>query len=383
MIKKLMTVLFAMVLPLFLLAACSNESNDEDHESAEASAESNYTDIESCAEYAVDQLKSVLKNPSSLIVNNLYAVEADDCYIFEIDYSAENGFGGMNRDDLFIAVNSIEGGFAVRTYGAGAFSEAENQMYSSQFFTKYSKISGYYIFDPETCLVIGIDESGIDSTIDQTVELTGEMKGEKSDSTGFGGAWDFEVRDDPFLKVVYFTEGTDLSWYKQFTGAPYEITISAIKDADGHYREAEIVEDTIRDATIDDRLQRFNYYDRTILKNTITDTGMEAISPDDIEALLTDATFSVRNNYSGGPHTITFNSDGTVNSNYTYNGQEYSMYEAWRVENGSVVCTDTFTSSLSGEPVTKDYYFTPYRYDETRYLLIDQNGDYSMVLTQK
>lgn len=383
MIKKLMTVPFAMVLPLFLLTSCSNESNDEDHESAEASAESNYTDIESCAGYAVDQLKSVLKNPSSLIVNNLYAVEADDCYIFEIDYSAENGFGGMNRDDLFIAVNSIESGFAVHTYGAGAFSEAENQMYSSQFFTKYSKISGYYIFDPENYLVIGIDESGIDSTIDQRVELTGKMKGEKSDSTGFGGAWDFEVRDDPFLKVVYFTEGTDLSWYKQFTGVPYEITISAIKDADGHYREAEIVEDTIRDATIDERLQRFNYYDRTILKDTIDDTGMEAISPDNIEALLTDATFSVRNNYSGGPHTITFNSDGTVNANYTYNGQEYSMYKSWRVENGSVVCTDTFTSSLSGEPVTKDYYFTPYRYDKTRYLLMDQNGDYSMVLTQK
>ena len=374
--KKLLAFMLAAVLALSL-AACGNGNGGKG-----ASAESSYADIASCAEYAVDQLKSVLKNPSSLIVNNLYAVEADDCYIFAIDYSAENGFGGMNRDEFYIAVNSVENGFAVRTYGTGTFSEAENQMYSSQDFEKFNKVSGAYILDPETYQVTGIDESGIDSTIDQRVELTGKMKGEKSDSTGYGGAWDFEVEGDSFLKVVYFTEGTDLSWYEQFTGFPYEITISAIKDADGIYREAEIVEDTIHDATIEERFQRFNYYDRTILQNTIADSGFEVMSGDAMKAILMDTTFSMRNNYGGdgdGTHTITFNGDGTVDASYTYEGAEYSMYEAWRMEGDSVVCTHSYTSN--GAQKTTDYYFTPYQYDGTRYLLLAQNGDYSMILT--
>lgn len=379
--KKLLILMFAAVLSLSLVA-CGDKSGET--EFTDAPTESSYVDITSCAEYAIDQLKSVLKNPNSLIVNNLYAVNADDCYIFAIDYSAENGFGGMNRDEFFIAVNSVENGFAVRTYGTGEFSEAENQMYSSQDFEKFNKVSGAYILDPETYQVTGIDESGIDSTIDQRVELVGKMKGEKSDSTGYGGAWDFEVDGDSFLKVVYFTEGTDLSWYEQFTGLPYEITISAIKDADGIYREAEIVEDTIRDSTIEERFQRFNYYDRTILQNTIADSGLEVMSGDAVKALLTDATFAMRNNYGGdgdGTHTITFHEDGTVDASYTYEGAEYSMYEAWRMEGDSVVCTHSYTSS--GEQKTTDYYFTPYQYDETRYLLLAQNGDYSMVLTKQ
>ena len=319
--KKLLIIILAATLALSLVA-CGDKSSGK--ESTEVSTESSYADMTSCAGYAVDQLKSVLKNPSSLIVNNLYAVEADDYYIFDIDYSAENGFGGMNRDDLFIAVHSIENGFAVTTYGTGSFSEAENQMYSSQDFEKFNKVSGYYILDPETYEVIGVDESGIDSTINQRVELVGKMRGEKDESTGYGGAWDFEVNGSSILQVVYFTEGTDLSWYEQFTGKPYEITISAIKHEDGHYRKAEIVEDTIRDATIEERFQRFNYYDRTILKNTISDSGMEAMSSDAIETLLTDATFSMRNNYGGdgdGTHTITFNGYGTVDARYKYEGE--------------------------------------------------------------
>lgn len=379
--KKLLALMLAAVLSLSL-AACGDKSGET--ESTEAPEESSYADIMSCAEYAVDKLKSVLKNPNSLIVNNLYAVVADDCYIFAIDYSAENGFGGMNRDEFFIAVNSVENGFAVRTYGTGEFSGAENQMYSSQDFKKYNKVSGAYILDPETYQVTGIDVSGIDSTIDQRVELVGKMKGEKSDSTGYGGAWDFKVDGNSVSKVVYFTEGTDLSWYEQFIGNPYEITISAIKDADGIYREAEIVEDTIRDSTIEERFQRFNYYDRTILQNTISDSGLEVMSGDAAEALLTDATFSMRNNYGGdgdGTHTITFHGDGTVDASYTYEGVEYSMYEAWRMEDDSVVCTHSYTHN--GEQKAIDYYFTPYQYDETRYLLLDQYGYYSMALTKQ
>lgn len=129
-------------------------------------------------------------------------------------------------------------------------------------------------------------------------------------------------------------------------------------------------------------LQRFDYYDRTILQNTISESGLEVMSGDAIKALLTDATFSMRNNYGGdgdGTHTITFHGNGTVDASYTYEGAEYSMYEAWRMEGDSVVCTHSYTNN--GEQKMADYYFTPYQYDETRYLLLDQNGDYSMILT--
>ena len=384
--KKVWCLILAAVLTMSL-AACGGNADDAANatdKTAAGSAEN--SDIGACAEYAVGQLESILKNPSSLIVNNLYAVEAEDYYIFYIDYSAENGFGGTNRDNLFLAVNSIENGFAVTTYGTGSFSESQNQLYSSQDFEKYNKISGYYILDPGTYQIMGIDESGIDATINQRVELVGKLKGEKSESTGFGGAWDFEVNGSAILQVVYFTEGTDLSWYEQFTGLPYEITISAIKDEDGHYREAEIVEDTIRDATDEERFQRFNYYDRMILATTIPDSGIEPMSGEAAEALLTDATFSMRNNYGGdgdGTHTITFYGDGTVDAKYIYDGEEYSMYESWRMEGDSVVCTHSYTKN--GEQKTIDYYFTPYQYDATRYLLLTQNDIYdcSMVLTQQ
>ena len=164
--KKLLALMLAAALALSLVACGGGGAGDNNTPSTGngdatstdiPSTTSPYADIESCAEYAIGELKSILKNPSSLIVNNLYAVEADDCYIFDIDYSAENGFGGMNRDDFFIAVYSIENGFGVNTYGTGTFSEAENQRYSSQFFTKFNKVSGSYILDPETYQVMGID----------------------------------------------------------------------------------------------------------------------------------------------------------------------------------------------------------------------------------
>ena len=171
--------------------------------------------------------------------------------------------------------------------------------------------------------------------------------------------------------MVYFAEGTDLSWYEQFTGKPYEITISAVKESDSVYREAEIVEDTVRDATIEERFQQFNYYDRKILKNTISDSGLEIMSSDAIEALLTDATFSVRSGY-GGEHTITFHADGTLDATYIgLGGKEYSKYESWRMENGSVIFGGEITESS----------FVPYQLDETRYFLIDTEGDDSMALT--
>lgn len=144
------------------------------------------------------------------------------------------------------------------------------------------------------------------------------------------------------------------------------------------------MEDAVRDATNEERFQRFNYYDRKILAITMPDSGIEPMNADDIQVVLTDTTFSMRNNYGGdgdGTHTITFHADGTVDATYISKGEEYSMYESWRMEDNLVICTHSFTNTY-GENKTVDKSFTPYQFDET-YLLLDTEGDYSMVLTQQ
>lgn len=384
--KKLLALMLAAALAVSLVACGggggtgdADVSSTSGGSGTEESTGSSFADMESCAGYAVEQLKSVLKNPSSLVVNNLYAVEADDGYIFNIDYSAENSLGGMNRDDFFIAVYSIENGFAVNTYGTGTFSEAENQHYSSQFFDKFNKVSGSYIFDPETLTVLGIDESGIDPYIDERVELTGKMKGEKDASTGYGGAWDFELENDPYVKVVYFAEGTDLSWYEHFTGLPYEITISAVKDENGNYKEAEIVEDTVRDTSNDLRIQRFNFYDRICLALAMPDSGIEPMSTEDIQAVFTDATFSMREKENeDNLRTITFHAGGTVGVTGS-DGQETTKYESWKIENDTIVCTHNFT--IGDRNFSNDYIIASYPLDENRYLMINITDPDSMILT--
>ena len=379
--KKLIALLLAAVLCLSL-AACGKASEASSESSAEPT-ESAYADVEACAGYAIEKLKTVLKNPASLQVNSLSAVATDDSYIYAIDYSAENSFGGMNRSSLYLDVYRIENGFAARTYGTGAFYDEENQQYTAQFYLKYCKVSGSYMLDPETFRVTGLDVTYVDDTINQRVQLVGKMKGEKGAGTGYEGAWDFQVGDNAFLQVVYFAEGTDLSWYTQFTGFPYEITISAIKDENGHYYDAEIVEDTVRYATDEERFQRFDYYDRIILAQTIPSSGCEVMDADAIHAALDDHTFSMRNNYGGdgdGTHSITFYPDGTLDAHYTSDGTQHSMYDAWEATEEAVVLSRT---TEGGKTSSKT--FTAYRYDGTRILLIGSgwDADASMVLTAK
>ena len=100
--KKLSALLLAAVLCLSL-AACGKASEASSEPSAEPT-EGAYTDVEACAGYAIEKLRTVLKNPASLQVNSLSAVATDDSYIYAVDYSAENSFGGMNRSNLYLDV---------------------------------------------------------------------------------------------------------------------------------------------------------------------------------------------------------------------------------------------------------------------------------------
>lgn len=136
--------------------------------------------------------------------------------------------------------------------------------------------------------------------------------------------------------------------------------------------------DDYKNCGIEARMHFFTYDDREYFKEYVQ--NMEPMNADDIQAALSGATFSMRNNYRSdgvGPHTITFLADGTVDATYTLDGEERVMYVSWRMEDGSVVCTQ------AGQSGPVDRNFTPYQFDETRYLLISAEDDYSMVLTKQ
>ena len=140
---------------LFALCACGGHAEPEPTSTPEPTSEPTPeptpqpTDMEICAEYAISELKDNLKNPSSLVVNHLYGVEAEEGYIYSIDYSAENSFGGSDRDTFFIHVNPIENGYSIKKYGSPDVASASNQSYTGQFFNQNSA-NGYYEFDADT-----------------------------------------------------------------------------------------------------------------------------------------------------------------------------------------------------------------------------------------
>ena len=147
--KKLLGLLILLVLVLSL-AACG-ESAQPTETPTMAPTEAPLSDFERCAKYAVEKVKDTLKNPSSMIVNHLYGVIDEDAYIFSIDYTAENGFGGSGRDTTYMKVKASANSFSIITFGYGGrdFSSSENQMYTKQFYDEIAA-TGYYEFDTNT-----------------------------------------------------------------------------------------------------------------------------------------------------------------------------------------------------------------------------------------
>lgn len=58
-----------------------------------------------CWNIAENYLKGILKNPNSLQIHSHTTFIGANSYTFTIDYSAQNGFGGYNRETYFIEVN--------------------------------------------------------------------------------------------------------------------------------------------------------------------------------------------------------------------------------------------------------------------------------------
>ena len=67
-----------------------------------------YSETE-CYNIAISYLKKYLKNPSSLEVHSYTSSQNGRTYVFIIDYSAQNGFGGFSREKYYVIVDYDEG----------------------------------------------------------------------------------------------------------------------------------------------------------------------------------------------------------------------------------------------------------------------------------
>ena len=148
--KSVFALIIALVFVLSLAACGSGDKKDETAaEATEAVTEAPASDAELCAEFAVEKLKEVLTNPSSLVVNQLHGVQDEDSYVFEIDYTAENELGGSSRDYFYVSVSTTDNGFVTHSIGSANFADETSQGFTKQIY--YEKAaSGYFDFDTTT-----------------------------------------------------------------------------------------------------------------------------------------------------------------------------------------------------------------------------------------
>ena len=213
--------------------------------------------------------------------------------------------------------------------------------------------------------------------VDDYFEYQVTLKG-KNES--YDGAWNILLGDSNYANLVYFADGVDLSSYNTSSnGNPGEdITILAKSKFDNYsswvYYDATIIAaEESTQGNADERLLTFSYEDREFFKEYVAD--LTPMTEDEILSVLNGKTFSMRNNYGGdndGIHSITFFEDGSLDARYTSKGEQYTMFDSWRVENGNIIVKHGDYEEV----------LTPYQYDDTRYLLMQMDrGDYSMVLT--
>lgn len=214
--------------------------------------------------------------------------------------------------------------------------------------------------------------------VDDYFEYQVTLKGKNG---SYEGAWNILLGDSDYANLVYFADGVDLSAFNTSSnGNPGEkMTILAKSKFENYtswvYYDATIVAvEEASQGSADERLLTFNYEDREFFKEYVA--NLAPMAEDEILSVLNGNTFSMRNNYGGdnnGIHSITFFEDGSLDASYTYEGEQHTMYDSWRIENGNVIVKNGDNEKV----------LTPYQYDDTRYLLMElgQWGDSSMVLT--
>lgn len=71
-------------------------------------------EVKYCAR-AIITVKRALKNPDSMVVHGFYYGKTDNGESVNLDVTSENGFGGVNRDTLFVTDNVDKWGLTIIT----------------------------------------------------------------------------------------------------------------------------------------------------------------------------------------------------------------------------------------------------------------------------
>ena len=185
--KKLLALILAAALALSL-AACGGGAGDtntpSDGEDVSQEEKVQLSELALAAIFATKQAKEYLddnlKNPQSLVINSIKGgVREDLNYIFEIDYNAENSFGGSVRDQMYIGVagNSSDG-YARLNFGNDG---PEGKGYTARFYNELASLGEVVFGEPgteeeeaiETLLISPEDLAGIgifDFNVDTILE---------------------------------------------------------------------------------------------------------------------------------------------------------------------------------------------------------------------
>ncbi len=109
--KKAIGILLICVL-LFGLTSCAGGMSVAPT-TTEIPTEPPLTEVELAAKYSLEYLKAFAKNPESLQVHEIkyiygytYSDGESYDYIFSVDISSQNGFGGMNREVYYLYYKS-------------------------------------------------------------------------------------------------------------------------------------------------------------------------------------------------------------------------------------------------------------------------------------
>lgn len=109
--KKLIGIITIMSL-IIALSGCAS-LNITSNETTKSAAQIEQENFQQAKNVVISKLKDNLKNPESLQVHDIQykntppaedsegLIDMDCKYVMKIDYSAQNGFGGMNRETIY------------------------------------------------------------------------------------------------------------------------------------------------------------------------------------------------------------------------------------------------------------------------------------------